>query len=55
MYTGSICAGMLAAWATPAKIQKSSRPAFFPALFHCFVFRLPSFQELDGELSHTYL
>lgn len=27
----------------------------FLALFHSFVFRLPSFQQLDIELSHTYL
>ena len=27
----------------------------FLALFHSFVFRLPSFQQLDHELSHSYL
>ena len=27
----------------------------FLALFHSFVFRLPSFQQLDSELSHSYL
>lgn len=27
----------------------------FLALFHAFVFRLPSFQQLDSELAHSYL
>jgi hypothetical protein len=32
-----------------------SPPSVFLALFHAFVFRLPSFQALDTELSHSYL
>ena len=32
-----------------------SASSVFLALFHSFVFRLPSFQQLDRELSHTYL
>lgn len=32
-----------------------SPTSVFLALFHSFVFRLPSFQQLDRELSHTYL
>src|SRR5215831_4646478 len=32
-----------------------SPASVFLALFHSFVFRLPSFQQLDRELSHTYL
>jgi hypothetical protein len=32
-----------------------SPPSVFLALFYAFVFRLPSFQELDTELSHSYL
>jgi hypothetical protein len=32
-----------------------SPPSVFLALFHAFVFRLPSFQQLDTELSHSYL
>ena len=37
------------------KDPEISPTCVFPALFHCFVFRLPSFQELDVEISHTYL
>jgi hypothetical protein len=37
---------------TDPEISPSS---IFLALFHSFVFRLPSFQQLDRELSHTYL
>jgi hypothetical protein len=32
-----------------------SPASVFLALFHAFVFRLPSFQQLDVELSHSYL
>jgi hypothetical protein len=32
-----------------------SAPSVFLALFHGFVFRLPSFQQLDSELTHSYL
>lgn len=32
-----------------------SPTSVFLALFHGFVFRLPSFQQLDSELSHSYL
>ena len=32
-----------------------SPASVFLALFHAFVFRLPSFQQLDTELSHAYL
>lgn len=32
-----------------------SAPSVFLALFHAFVFRLPSFQQLDSELNHSYL
>lgn len=32
-----------------------SAPSVFLALFHAFVFRLPSFQQLDSELAHSYL
>jgi hypothetical protein len=32
-----------------------SPPSVFLALFYAFVFRLPSFQQLDAELSHSYL
>lgn len=39
-----------------ARIDPEISPAsVFLALFHSFVFRLPSFQQLDHELSHTYL
>jgi len=31
-----------------------SPPSVFLALFHSFVFRLPSFQQLDSELAHSY-
>lgn len=32
-----------------------SPSSVFLALFHAFIFRLPSFQQLDKELSHSYL
>ena len=32
-----------------------SPSSVFLALFHSFVFRLPSLQQLDSELSHSYL
>src|SRR5207249_1181317 len=32
-----------------------SPTSVFLALFHGFVFRLPSFQQLDSELAHSYL
>ena len=32
-----------------------SPASIFLALFHAFAFRLPSLQQLDSELSHTYL
>lgn len=32
-----------------------SARSIFLALFHAFVFRLPSFQQLDSELGHSYL
>lgn len=32
-----------------------SAPSVFLALLHAFVFRLPSFQQLDAELAHSYL
>jgi hypothetical protein len=39
-----------------ARIDPEISPAsIFLALFHSFVFRLPSFQQLDSELSHSYL
>lgn len=37
---------------TEPEISPSS---IFLALFHSFVFRLPSFQQLDNELAHTHL
>jgi DDE family transposase len=37
---------------TDPEISPSS---VFLALFHSFVFRLPSFQQLDSELAHSYL
>ena len=41
---------------TDARTDPEISPAsVFLALFHSFVFRLPSFQQLDRELSHTYL
>ena len=33
---------------------KISAESVFLALFHSFVFRIPSFQQLDSELSHSY-
>jgi hypothetical protein len=39
-----------------ARLDPDISPAsVFLALFHGFVFRLPSFQQLDSELSHSYL
>lgn len=39
-----------------ARTQPELSPAsVFLALFHGFVFRLPSFQQLDSELNHSYL
>jgi hypothetical protein len=39
-----------------ARLHPEISPAsVFLALFHAFVFRLPSFQQLDTELSHSYL
>ena len=32
-----------------------SPASVFWALFHSFIFRLPSFQQLDSELAHSYL
>jgi hypothetical protein len=32
-----------------------SPASVFLALLHAFVFRLPSFQQLDAELAHSYL
>jgi len=41
---------------TDARTDPEISPAsIFLALFHSFVFRLPSFQQLDHELSHSYL
>ena len=41
---------------TDARTDPEISPAsIFLALFHSFVFRLPSLQQLDRELSHTYL
>jgi len=41
---------------TDARTNPEISPSsVFLALFHAFVFRLPSFQQLDSELSHTYL
>ena len=37
---------------TDPEISPSS---IFLALFHSFVFRLPSFQQLDSELAHSHL
>lgn len=34
---------------------ETSAASVFLALFHAFVFRLPSFQQLDSELAHSYL
>ncbi len=45
-----------AARMTDARLDPEISPAsVFLALFHAFVFRLPSFQQLDSELSHSYL
>src|SRR5258708_9707591 len=39
-----------------ARINPEILPSsVFLALFHAFVFRLPSFQQLESELAHTYL
>src|SRR5215467_7752959 len=39
-----------------ARLAPEISPAsIFLALFHAFVFRLPSFQQLDSELRHSYL
>jgi hypothetical protein len=39
-----------------ARLDPDISPAsVFLALFHAFVFRLPSFQQLDSELNHSYL
>jgi hypothetical protein len=39
-----------------ARLDPDISPAsVFLALFHAFVFRLPSFQRLDSELNHSYL
>lgn len=39
-----------------ARVDPEIAPAsVFLALFHAFVFRLPSFQQLDVELAHSYL
>ena len=41
---------------TDARLEPEISPgSVFLALFHAFVFRLPSFQQLDSELSHSYL
>jgi len=45
-------AGRMADARTDPEISPAS---VFLALFHSFVFRLPSFQQLDSELSHSYL
>jgi hypothetical protein len=45
-------AGQMADARTDPEISPAS---VFLALFHAFVFRLPSFQQLDNELSHSYL
>jgi hypothetical protein len=45
-----------AARMTDARLDPEISPSsVFLALFHAFVFRLPSFQQLDSELSHSYL
>lgn len=45
-----------AAHMSDARTDPDISPAsVFLALFHGFVFRLPSFQQLDSELSHSYL
>ena len=41
---------------TDARTNPEIAPSsVFLALFHAFVFRLPSFQQLDAELSHSHL
>jgi hypothetical protein len=41
---------------TDARQNPDISPAsVFLALFHAFVFRLPSFQQLDAELAHSFL
>src|SRR5713226_8410470 len=45
-------AGQMSDSRTDPEISPAS---VFLALFHAFVFRLPSFQQLDAELAHTYL
>lgn len=45
-------AGRMSDARTDPEISPSS---IFLALFHSFVFRLPSFQQLDSELAHSYL
>jgi hypothetical protein len=45
-------AGQMSDARTDPEISPSS---VFLTLFHSFVFRLPSFQQLDSELSHSYL
>ena len=45
-----------AAWMSDSRADPEISPSsVFLALFHSFVFRLPSLQQLDSELSHTYL
>ena len=45
-----------AAQMADSRVDPEISPAsVFLALFHGFVFRLPSFQQLDSELSHSYL
>lgn len=45
-----------AARMTDARTDPEISPlSVFLALFHAFVFRLPSFQQLDADLSHSYL
>ena len=45
-----------AAQMADSRLDPEISPAsVFLALFHGFVFRLPSFQQLDSELSHSYL
>jgi hypothetical protein len=39
----------------PARNRRFSASSIFLAVFHSFVFRLPSFQQLDNELAHSYL
>jgi Transposase DDE domain len=41
---------------TDARTEPEISPSsVFLALFHAFVFRLPSFQQLDADLAHSYL